>query len=298
MKIILATEYFPESETGEITGGVESRAFYVAKELARRHKVFVITSRRPGSNLYDSFCGITIMRVGKPYPYTQSGHIPARLRFSISASMAARKLVGKEKIDVVDGYNFFTYPVPIYATLWRKAKGFLTYHEVWVGSWIKNTGTKLGIFGEIFERKILLLARLMKIPIIAVSGFTRDALTKAGADPKRVVVINNGVELSRYGSIRAIKAKQPTVCFIGRLTKNKRVEDLVKSVSIARKKIKDIRCVIVGIGPELDNLRKLATKLRLSKNIHFEGFVDDHKDVLKMMKSSTVFCSPDRKSVV
>jgi len=44
MKIIMITEYFPQSEDCEIRGGVEARCFYVARELARKHEVTVISA--------------------------------------------------------------------------------------------------------------------------------------------------------------------------------------------------------------------------------------------------------------
>ena len=44
MRLILVSEYFPASGSAELTGGVESRCFAVARELAKRHEVTVITS--------------------------------------------------------------------------------------------------------------------------------------------------------------------------------------------------------------------------------------------------------------
>jgi glycosyltransferase involved in cell wall biosynthesis len=292
MNILIASEFFPESETGEITGGVESRAFYIARQLAKRHKVFIITSRRPGSNMYDSFSGLTIIRLGPEYEYTQSGHLLKRALFMINSSLFAWKLVRKENISVVDGYNFFTYPVPLWATLFTKARGFLTYHEVWVGSWAKNTGTKSGLFGELHERLILFRARIRGLSFISVSNFTKRQLVKQGIDSKKIKVISNGVTLSDYFKIKAPKSKQPTVCFVGRLTRNKRVEDLIMAASRLRRKIRGIKVVIVGSGPEEENLKKLVSDQRLTDTVEFAGYLPSHRDVLKRLKSSTIFCSP------
>lgn len=292
MNILIATEYFPDSETGEITGGVESRAFYVARQLAKKHKVFIITSRRPSSNSFDSFSGISISRIGPEYPYTQSGHLAKRLLFSINAAFFARRLVRKEKIDVVDGYSFLTYPAALWATFLRKTRGFLTYHEVWVGSWAKNTGTSKGFFGELLERMVLLKAKLIGMKFISVSGFTKDQLIKQGVPSKKITVINNGVRLSNYSQIRAAKFKQPTICFVGRLTKNKRVDDLIIAVSLLRRRIDRLKVLVMGSGPEEESLKKLVLEKGLKEVVEFTGFLPSHRDVLKRLKASRVSCSP------
>ena len=63
MNIILITEFFPESST-DITGGIESRAYNVAKELAKKHTVYVLTSYKGKKRQY-KLEGINVLRVGK-----------------------------------------------------------------------------------------------------------------------------------------------------------------------------------------------------------------------------------------
>jgi len=292
MRILLATEYFPESETGEITGGVESRAFYAARQLAKKQKVFILTSRRPGSKRVDSFSSLNIIRLGPEYGYSQSGHLLRRLLFSINAALSARRLAHKERIDVIDGYSFLTYPAAIWTALFSKTRGFLTYHEVWVGSWAKNTGTSKGFFGELLERVVLFKAKLGSLRFISVSNFTKDQLVRQGIPNERIKVISNGVTLSDYTKLKTQKARQPTVCFVGRLTKNKNVEDLILAAAELRKKITGLKVLIIGSGPEEDTLKKLAAEKKLEGIVEFAGFLPSHKEVLKRLKASTVFCSP------
>ena len=46
--ILIFAEYFPSLEEDEITGGVESRSYYLAKELAKKHQVTVVTTTQGG----------------------------------------------------------------------------------------------------------------------------------------------------------------------------------------------------------------------------------------------------------
>ena len=280
MNIILITEFFPESST-DITGGIESRAYNVAKELAKKHTVYVLTSYKGKKRQY-KLEGINVLRVGPKYPYTQTGHLTQRMLFSAVAGLKARALVNKRQIHVVEGCSFFAYPSAFIATVFNKAKRFLTYHEVWIGSWIKNTNF-LGIIGELFERKVLFLSKLTNTNIIAVSDFTKQLLVKHGIKNKNIHVIHNGVDLEEY-KFKTTKYKKPTICFTGRITEHKRVIDLIKAVKLIKQ---PIQCKIVGLGPAKAELEKQAPK-----NVEFLGFLDEHKDVLKVMKKSHIFCSP------
>ena len=290
MRILIATEFFPESASAEITGGVESRAFYIAKELAKTNPVYIITSRRPNSKKEVSFLGMKILRVGPEYEYTQTGHLLKRLLFSLSAVQKAGELMQKEKIEVVDGYSFFAYPLSLFASV-KNLKSFLTYHEVWIGSWAKNTD-KRGIFGEISERIVLLVSRLRNLRFIAVSDFTKHVLIENNIPSNRISVIPNGVSLSDYDKIKAAKSKNPTICFMGRLTKNKRLEDLILAIGKLREEHKNLRCLIIGSGSEEANLKRLVKDLGLESCVDFTGFLKTHTLVLRKLRSSHLFCSP------
>jgi len=54
----------------------------------------------------------------------------------------------------------------------------------------------------------------------------------------------------------------------------------------------DIRCGIIGDGPERDSLEHLAKELGLEDRITFMGFVED---VYSFMKSSGIFVFPSRR---
>ena len=42
MKILWLADYFPSTQSGDITGGVEARGFYVSKYLKKRHILKII----------------------------------------------------------------------------------------------------------------------------------------------------------------------------------------------------------------------------------------------------------------
>ncbi|HDN73473.1 MAG TPA: glycosyltransferase, partial [Archaeoglobus sp.] len=65
--------------------------------------------------------------------------------------------------------------------------------------------------------------------------------------------------------------------------------------SLIKREISDIKCIIIGDGPEKEKLMKLAKELRVEENVKFVGFLENHDDVIAYMKSSKVFVLPSTR---
>jgi len=286
MKILIVTEYFPESAECEVRGGVEARAFYFAKELAKEHTVTVLCAREVGQGEEDIFLGFTVYRCGIARAYAQGGSIFSRFSFLWSAIWRGRSL----EIDVVDGYNFIAYLAAFFIALGRRGiRKIATYHDVWIGEWIRNVGLVSGIFGEILERFSL---RVSWDGIIAVSEYTKNKLIARRMNPQKIIVIPNGVDIKEYESVQVKKFEHPTVAYVGRLVEYKRVEDLLHAIKIVKKQIPEVQCKIIGSGPRENKLKALARELGIDRRVEFLGFVPERKDVIALVKRSHVFCLP------
>jgi len=282
LKIGIVTEYFPKSEKAELRGGAEARAFHVAKQLAKKQEVVVIASRERGTPEEDEFLGVKVFRHGKKREYSQKGSLVGRLSFIVEEEKTL------EKFDIVDGYNFISYPVA-----WRISKrqgipAIATYHDVWLGEWVKNIGPS-GVLGEILERYVL--SRKWE-KFIAESGYTRDRLVEAGVKKNRIEVIPSGVDLSLFEEIKTEKYREPTICCIARLVYYKHVDDLIRALELVKSEIPNIKCKIIGSGPEERKLKALVKGLNLRENVEFLGFIKEHRQVIRILKSSHVFCLP------
>lgn len=278
MKIGIITEYFPKSDVLDIKGGAEACAFNEAKYLAKKHDVTVITSSEPGVKKKDNILGIKVIRCGRKRKYTQSGSIFSRLIFMLDAYNAGKK----DDFDILVGYNFVTYPIAWKISKKLKKPCVVRYHDMWIGEWVKNFGIS-GIIGELMERYIL--SRDLDM-ILSVSNYTKNKL-KTYFDPKKITVIPNIVDVP---SIKVQKFQKPTVCTVSRLVDYKRVDDLLRAVVLLKETVPDIQCKIIGTGPRDNYLKKLSEKLNVKDHVHFCGFIEDHDDVLKIMKSSHIFC--------
>jgi glycosyltransferase involved in cell wall biosynthesis len=288
MNYLLFTEFFQESED-KLTGGVEGRCFNQVKYLSNTHTFTIICSRQPGQSKESSVFGAKVIRCGPIVLYSNRGHIIKRLRFAWNAYRCGIKL---KEIDIVEGASFLTY-LPAYFTGKKlKARKVATWHETWLGEWVRYKSLLTGIFGEVWERIAL---RLNWDKIISVSDFTKNKIvnkTKNKLLYSKIVVIPNGIKLGQLKSISAVKHKHPSICYFGRINFQKNLDVLIKAVDLMRKEIPDVKCYILGEGPALPSLKELVAKLRLEQNVLFLGRVGDRITFLQQAKQCQLYIHP------
>ena len=107
---------------------------------------------------------------------------------------------------------------------------------------------------------------------------------------RKSVVISNAVpvpDLSNWSPV-----KKYDVLFVGRLTKAKGVDILIKAINILKEKYrKEIKAVIVGKGDLEEELKELVKELGIEKEVEFLGV---RKDIEKLMKSTKLFVLSSR----
>lgn len=93
----------------------------------------------------------------------------------------------------------------------------------------------------------------------------------------KYAVIPNGVDISRLLAVPAAKKKNNHFLFVGRLSKNKRVDALIRAFAHVVKNSPGAKLSIVG--EDWENLihahRALASELKLSKNVDFHGKISE-----------------------
>ena len=80
---------------------------------------------------------------------------------------------------------------------------------------------------------------------------------------------------------------------VSRLDPGKNTEAVIKTLPLLRKDCPKIILNIVGDGPCLETLKKLAESLGLSDSVNFHGRLD-HKSVMKVLCGSDLFVFPTR----
>ncbi len=127
---------------------------------------------------------------------------------------------------------------------------------------------------------------------IAVSENGRDYLIKKlKIDKDKVAWIPPGTDVETF---KPLNINREDFCmFVGSLTKRKGLEYLIKAIYLLREKDnKKLNCLIVGDGPEKQNLMKLVNKYNLNDQIKFMGIISDKKVLCELYNKSIFFVLP------
>ncbi|MBI2984444.1 MAG: glycosyltransferase family 4 protein [Candidatus Kerfeldbacteria bacterium] len=108
-----------------------------------------------------------------------------------------------------------------------------------------------------------------------------------------VVIIPNGVDVSRFDRLQVPKSDHPAVLFVGRFDWIKGIDVLLEAWPNVRSVIPAAELHLVGYGYEQDKLRDLAGRLKIEDSVHFLGKrLGD--DLVRLFKSSHLFVLPSR----
>jgi len=254
LKILILTEYFPDTLKPVFTGGVESRVFHLVKFLEKSHKVEVV--KRTGIYSFNSLAAVI-----------------HRVLFFLR--QLVKIIFVSEKYDVVEGTNFSTHILAFLYARKTGAKAVAWYPDVFIGRGVERLGLISGLATELAER---LTIRLPWDGVIALSGETKKKLIKAGINTRKIKTIYGGVNYNFYNNYKDYpKFKHPTLICIARLVKYKRVQDLLLAIYFLQERFRDIRAIIVGIGPEKKNLIKLSRQLGIYERISWMKSVSENQ---------------------
>lgn len=139
--------------------------------------------------------------------------------------------------------------------------------------------------------------------VIANSEFTRDELLKIGVEEQRIVLISPGVDIMRfrpglaYDDLRAslgIGEEQKLVLSVGRLSRRKGFDQLVRAVARLVREGIDLHFALIGIGSDKEYLLDLIDKEGVTDRVHLLGHVP-MEDLPRWYNACDVFAMPNRE---
>lgn len=142
--------------------------------------------------------------------------------------------------------------------------------------------------------------------IIANSEYTKNLATSIGLNPKKIVVINPGVNLPKDLNKKSLdkvesllKIKTPRLITVSRFDKRKNHEKILMALRNLKQIYPDIVYICIGYGDEEKNIKDLVKELDLSSQVmFFKEISDDLKNAL--IAKSNIFVMPSiihKKSV-
>lgn len=259
-------------------GGAEAHLHEVFGRLADRgHHVRLVASGFDGARPTLTLDGIVVHRVGGRHSYP------------VSAPALARRLLAEDRFDVVvEDLN----KVPLFMRGWLPPglPGVLLVHHLFGATAFWEASAPVAAATWLLERPIG--RAYAGMPTIAVSESTRADLEERGLGRDDISVIRNGIDPTRLTpGAEADRTSYPSLVYLGRLRRYKRVDLILRAVSGLRERGVPVRAVIAGKGPHGAALESLAGRLGLLEGdppaVEFPGFVSEaHK--LELLQSSWV----------
>lgn len=144
------------------------------------------------------------------------------------------------------------------------------------------------VYDSVKNAKMYFVDRLTQyLPkkIVAVSSAVRDSLLSHGIKEGRIVVVNNGINLSKYNSgknpefIESLGIPRDAYIFttVGRLIDQKGIDILIKAFS---KGLPNAYLIVAGQGVKELELKEMAKSLGVSDRVRFLGSRGDIPEVL------------------
>jgi glycosyltransferase involved in cell wall biosynthesis len=230
--------------------------------LARRgHDITLLASGWPGAAPRLTLDGMDVHRVG------------GRHTFSLVAPGHYRRHLARHEYDVViEDLN----KVPLFAPVWAGAPVVLLVHHLFGTTAFEEASLPMAAATWLLERPLALAFR--RVPVQAVSASTADDLVRRGFRREAIEVIENGVDLDFYSpAADAPRFDEPTLLYLGRLRKYKRVDLVIRALARLRDTGSTARLVVAGRGDHRPALEELARALNVQDRVEFTGFVSDER---------------------
>jgi len=139
--------------------------------------------------------------------------------------------------------------------------------------------------------------------IIAISNATKDYVLSLGADPDKVEVLYNGVDLDRFKPIIGARAQvrktlgipedAVVATTVRRLVYKNGIDTLLESAKITIQKNRKLVYLVIGKGPDLNDVKAKTAQLGIEKNFVLAGFVSD-EDLPSYYNAADFFVLPSK----
>jgi glycosyltransferase involved in cell wall biosynthesis len=283
MKICVVMEFF----TPYRNGGGEQRYYHLTKRLVEKgHTVDVLNMKLNNVPYHEVRDGINIYHIG---PVIETIPIRSHTDF-IKYVASVTKWLLTHDYDIIDAQSYSPLLPSCITSKIVRTPMIGTIHDVSTNNkdqWEQSSRTS-----KIAEK---FLTNLHYNMLLTVSNATKDSLIKYfNVNPDRIRVLYNGVDLKKIDQVNCDKKDENTILFVGRLTPHKHVDHLLIALKEIRKNIPNIKLVVVGRGPDKENILNLIKEQNLEDNIEMlENLTDE--ELIHQMKKANILILPSTR---
>ena len=288
MNILMVDYEYPPLGGG---GGVIHEL--ICEELARRHRVVMVTSAFRDSPLRETRRGVEIVRVpvwGRTRRSVATW--ASMLSFPLAVRRHARDVVDEIDFDIANGH--FAVPTGP-ASVWLARRAGVPHVLTVQGGDLYDPSKKASPHG--FPPLRWAVGRVMRASarVVAASSDTRANAERWFGDAlagREVDMIPLGIRPYPFEPASREALGLPEGVFlgitVGRLIPRKANERLLRALTGPG--VENVHLALVGSGPERETLEELARSLAIADRVHFPGRVDEETK-WQMLDSADAFLS-------
>jgi phosphatidylinositol alpha-1,6-mannosyltransferase len=283
-RLLVLTELFLPTKGGTAVWVAE-----VYKRLGGK-EIHIITAEVPGADSVDALHPNSIHRLNlKRVPWLRPESLAMYVRFFFSSLALALT----HRFDAIHAFR----ALPEGLVAWAVAG--LTFRPVVIYA----HGEELTTWGRGGKFKAMRFALRHADRVVANSEHTRDTLLAMGIDAAHITIIYPGVDVSVFrpgldvDGLReslGIRSDEKLVFSVGRLSRRKGFDQMIRAVSELRTEGIPVRYVIAGIGEDANYLDTLIAEHHVQDIAHRLGAVSE-TDLPRWLNACDVFAMPNRE---
>ncbi|MDP1924753.1 MAG: glycosyltransferase family 4 protein [Thiobacillus sp.] len=282
-RVLVLTELFLPTR-----GGTAVWAAEVYKRLGGK-AIHIVTADVPGAAAVDAIHPNSIHRLSlKRVAWLRPESLAMYARFFF-------KTLGLALTHRFDAVHAFR-ALPEGLVAWAVAR--LTFRPVVIYA----HGEELTTWGRGGKYKAMCFVLRHADRVIANSDHTRATLLEMAVDPARITIIYPGVDVAVFrpglaaNDLRGklgIHADEKLVFSVGRLSRRKGFDQMIRAVAQLRAEGVALHYVIAGIGEDADYLDQLIAEHQLQGAVHRVGAVGE-ADLPRWLNTCDLFAMPNR----
>jgi len=204
----------------------------------------------------------------------ESHLIPCEGQIDPTVTVSIRKLVALTNAEVIHAHGYKADIYSYFALRGSRIPLVSTCH-----TWYDNNRT-VTLYGKA-DRLVL----RNYTAVVAVSEEVKQRLLKAGVRGEKIHLIRNGIDLRPFDNASPslpnaqLEDHPPIVGLIGRLSVEKGVDIFLHAAAHVLAELPSTKFVVVGEGPDRDELESLIDELKLRQSVAMLGRRDDMPSV-------------------
>jgi glycosyltransferase involved in cell wall biosynthesis len=277
-------------------GGIERVVYEQSKRLMKKqYDLMVLTHKNYTPSQY-SYHGIKVrcydainvgFRLGIPYP------IPG-----VTSYKPFLEAVKSSKLIHAHGHPYLSSLAAAKLAKRYKKPFLLTQHNTFI--------EYNGIWDNVERMNDLTVGKQTlgeAKKIIVISKATKNYVLRLGADPDKIEVIYNGVDLERFRPINGARATVRkklgipedaiVAATVRRLVYKNGIDTLLEIARITVQQDPRVVFLIIGKGPDFNEVKARAVQLGIEKNFVLAGFVSD-QDLPSYYNAADFFVLPSK----